>query len=142
MGYQLLYFGSKYSNRNKLGLSLVVAGLSCIPVALIPIDQSNLFNLNALVTIAFTSLCKIGISISTFYIYVYPSQIFPTSVRNSLVASILCFGKVGAMMSPHVNLLRFTVWQPLPYYIFAINSILAGILTVFLPNELKIKHEI
>ncbi len=74
--------------------------------------------------------------------YVYPAQIFPTSVRNTLVGFILCSGKLGGIIAPQINLLRFTVCAPMPYFIFGINTVLASVAIMFLPNEKLIRHDI
>ncbi len=143
-GYVIAIFGQAYSNRNKLGLSLLLTGCSSLAVAMIPLPPPHLHFLNPITVaiVALTSISKVFISIALFLVHIYPTQIFPTSVRNTLVAFILCGGKLGGIIAPQINLLRTTVWAPLPYYVFGANTILASIAIVFLPNEKLIRHTV
>lgn len=144
IGYSFNLFGSKYSYRNKLGVYLFIAGCTCLPVALIPVsgETTESFSLNMFFTIVFCSLSKMFTSTCVFMLYLYSSRIFPTSVRNTLISYIGCFGRVGAVLAPQVNLLRYTVWGPLPFYILGANTILTSLTMLLLPNEQLIKHDI
>lgn len=69
-------------------------------------------------------------------------MIFPTHVRNTLISFVSSIGRVGSMSAAQINLLRFLVWGPLPYYIFGLNALLASVVVFLLPNDKKIKHQI
>ena len=44
--------------------------------------------------------------------------------------------RVSGILSPFILMLR-TVWEPLPFIIFGILSIVAGLLTLILPETLN-----
>jgi MFS family permease len=141
-GYLIPIFGGKYSDRNRLCLALLISGFSSLVTAIIPVDATPDLTFNKISTVFFAGMGKMFISTSLYLLYVYPTKIFPTSVRNTLVSYILCSGRLGAIIAPQVNLLRIVVWEPLPYYVFGLNTIFASSLLLFLPNEKNIKHSI
>jgi len=58
-------------------------------------------------------------------------------VFNDQKTFVSCVGRFGSLFASQVNLLRFLVWGPLPYDLFALNAILAAISMSFLPNEMQ-----
>lgn len=142
-GYLLGLIGSKYPRRYVLTFYLGLTALVSIPVAMIsPVNDANGISLNNIFIIIFASLGKMFTSTSVYLNYYYTSTIFPTSVRNSLVSFVSSTGKIGSFLAPQVNLLRYTVWTQLPYYIFSITTGTAFLLTNILPNDQHIFHDI
>lgn len=142
-GYLIAFFGSQYSRKSLMMISLILSGIFSLPVAMIPPpDELDGITLNTIFIMAFASLAKVFCSTSLYLMYHYASLLFPTSVRNTLVSYASCMGRLGSIIAPQINLLRFIVWAPLPYYIFSFNTLLASCAVFFLPNDKKTIHNI
>ena len=141
-GYCIGLIGPTYSKRNLLVLYLGLAAISSLPVAAIKPDNNNEISMNEIAIIFFASIAKMFASTSCYISYYYSSVIFPTSVRNTLVSFVSSFGRIGSILAPQINLLRFLIWKPLPYYIFTTTTAIGCLITMILPNDNYITHEI
>ena len=142
-GYFIGLIGTQYPRRNLLTLYLGLAALCSLPVALIPPGKfESQFSMNTIAIILFASLGKMFCTTSMYIMYCYSSTIYPTNIRNTLVSYVSSFGRLGSILAPLINLLRFTVWGPLPYYIFTTTTAIACCLAAFLPNDKLISYDI
>lgn len=82
-----------------LSLSLFVCGLSCIGSQYIPVDDYSIIRLGLFF------LGKAAITVSFTTLYVFTSEMFPTSLRNSLVLICSTVGRIGSMSAPQTPLL-------------------------------------
>ncbi|VDK80936.1 unnamed protein product [Litomosoides sigmodontis] len=84
-----------------------------------------------------SSLCwlmsKFGISSSFMSIYVYGSEIFPTTMRNVCLGLCAVVARFGGVAAPYVILLS-SVDALLPTTVFGLIAIIAGMLTYILPE--------
>lgn len=71
-------------------------------------------------------------------IYVYTVRMYPTAVRNTMYAACVSFGRVGSLIAPQVNLLRFYVWQFMPNVLFFVSTALGTLILVILPDPSKL----
>ncbi|KHN76207.1 Putative transporter [Toxocara canis] len=76
---------------------------------------------------------KFGISCSFICIFVYGSEIFPTTLRNVCIGLCSVIARVGGIVAPYVKLLEIVSPQ-LPMVFFGSVSVAAGVLTLFLPE--------
>lgn len=67
-------------------------------------------------------------------IYIFTSELYETSVRNTAIQFLICVGSVGSFVAPQINLLKITVWSPLPYVIYTISAFLACFFVIYLPE--------
>ena len=68
-------------------------------------------------------------------IYIYTSELQPTSVRTAALGTNSMCGRIGAIISPYIALLKsYGTWIPL--IIFGANSLLSGLLILLLPDTL------
>ena len=142
-GYLLGLIGSKYPRRYLFTFYLGLTALVSIPVAMInPVNDTDQISLNNIFIIIFASLGKMFTSTGVYINYYYSSTIFPTSVRNSLVSFVSSIGKIGSILAPQINLLRYLVWTQLPYYVFSVTTGIACLITNILPNDKLIVHDI
>jgi len=102
---------------------------------LIPLgnDQESL-SFNTVLVILFASIGKAMASAAFNSAYMFTSQLYPTSVRNTLMSVISCSSRIGSLISPQINMLRTLFWAPLPYLIFSGASLIACVFTFFLPD--------
>ncbi|XP_042890724.1 organic cation transporter protein-like isoform X3 [Penaeus japonicus] len=69
--------------------------------------------------------------------YIYTSELMPTSVRNIAVGTSSMFARIGCVLTPYVIELLGEVHYALPSTIFGIVAVLAGLLTLLLPETNK-----
>ncbi|KAG8128644.1 hypothetical protein E2320_015465, partial [Naja naja] len=76
---------------------------------------------------------KFGITASFSMVYVYTAELYPTIVRNMGIGASSMASRIGSILSPYFVYLgaydRF-----LPYILMGSLTVLAGILTLFLPE--------
>lgn len=89
----------KIGRKWTLSLSLFVCGLSCIGSQYIPVENYSGIRLCLFL------LGKAAITVSFTTLYVFTSEMFPTSLRNSLVLICSTVGRIGSMSAPQTPLL-------------------------------------
>ncbi len=143
IGYTLCLINDKFGRRKTFSLYFIISGLSCLAVSLVPRNKdqtdSKKVLLDAVLIISLTSLGKCMTSAAFNTAFIFSSELYPTYVRNFVVLFFSCVGRIGSLVSPQINLLGDIVWKPLPYLIFAICSLIAGMFAIILP-ETHVKH--
>lgn len=95
------------------------------------------------ITVTLAMLGKIGIAAAFAVIYVWSAEIFPTVVRNAGMGSSSAFARVGGMVSPYIAGISKVVdghlGRALPLVIFGGFSVVAGLLSLLLPETLNHK---
>lgn len=107
---------------------LLGAGLSCFGVTFFP---SKI----AVVTLAMVG--KFCASASYAIIYLYSSELFPTSTRNTGMGACSMMARVGAMVAPLINGLGDLYSPHLPFYIFGISGVIGSASAIILPETLN-----
>nr|XP_006811513.1 PREDICTED: organic cation transporter protein-like [Saccoglossus kowalevskii] len=107
---------------------MLAAGLALILI--VPVSNQSL---NELVTIL-ALFGKFCISGSFGVIYIFAAEIFPTPARAAGLGFTGSFGTLGGIAAPFVMLLANYVWGPLPFLIFGVSSVIAGLLVLLLPE--------
>ncbi|EYC26136.1 hypothetical protein Y032_0011g1578 [Ancylostoma ceylanicum] len=83
-------------------------------------------------------VAKFGMASAFMCCFVYGSEIFPVQYRNICLGFCATISNIGAMMSPHCNLLDH-VFRGLMFAVFAALCAVCAFLTSFLP-ETKHSH--
>ncbi|XP_030851380.1 organic cation transporter protein [Strongylocentrotus purpuratus] len=123
--YTSVLFGIEYFGRRPMIVSYMIAGgIACLATIFIPAGPGR---------VAVAMIGKFGIAGSFAIAYLYPAEIFPTPIRAAGLGMCAMASRVAGMISPLIILLG-DYWKPLPFLIFGISSILAGILALFLPE--------
>ncbi|WAR08263.1 ORCT-like protein [Mya arenaria] len=90
------------------------------------------------ITVVLSNVGKFGVSAAFAIIYVWSAELFPTLVRNSGMGSSSMMARVGSMISPYIADLGTFVdgdfGKALPLIIFGGLSVVAGLLSLFLPE--------
>ncbi|XP_026471833.1 organic cation transporter protein-like isoform X2 [Ctenocephalides felis] len=81
---------------------------------------------------------KFSITISFAILYVYTTELFPTSMRHSILASCSMLGRVGSMIAPQTPLLA-RYMDSLPLILFGGTALTSGSLILFFPETLNIR---
>lgn len=128
-GYTLSYISmQKLGRRPSVAISLVIGGLSCI---LDPFVPTSIVWLD----IGLFLVGKLGATCAFGTIYLYTSELYPTSIRTRGVGISSMFGRIGAIVSPYIASLQSTSYW-LPMAIFGGCTVLSGCLVCFLPETL------
>ncbi|KAL1435732.1 hypothetical protein MTO96_010517 [Rhipicephalus appendiculatus] len=113
--------------RIMLSTFLLLAGLFCVIVPFIPEDLPWLST--TLVTIG-----KCSITASFAIIYLYSAEVFPTSHRNTAIGIGSMSARIGTIASPFIAYDLGKVHPIMPMIVFGVLSLVAGILTLALPE--------
>lgn len=81
---------------------------------------------------------KFAITISFAVVYIYAAELFPTSLRQSLLGTCSMFGRIGSMIAPQTPLLA-TYMKSLPLLLFGGTAFTSGILVLSFPETLDLK---
>eukprot|EP00092_Neocalanus_flemingeri_P029516 GFUD01032052.1.p1 GENE.GFUD01032052.1~~GFUD01032052.1.p1 ORF type:complete len:317 (-),score=69.35 GFUD01032052.1:68-1018(-) len=128
--FALLLVLDRLGRKPVLGLSQILAGVTCIGAGLITSESLRWLQ----ITLALVG--KFGATASFAVVFVYTAEMFPTEIRSSAVgASSLC-GRVGGILAPQIASLS-SVWLPLPLLIMGSGALIGGVLVfMFLPETL------
>ncbi|XP_076371650.1 organic cation transporter protein-like [Tachypleus tridentatus] len=126
--YAVSVFAINNLGRRKCMVStMVVGGLACILT--IPIPDSLLW-----LRIMFAMCGKFFVTAAFAIVYVYTAELFPTVVRNVGVGSSSMFARIGSMVAPFLKELGKFTNTGVPLAIYGALSIIAGLLTLLLPE--------
>nr|XP_006823954.1 PREDICTED: organic cation transporter protein-like [Saccoglossus kowalevskii] len=106
----------------------IVAGAGCIGCQFFPEDLNHL-------SIAVAMIGKLGAAAAFWTTYIYTSELIPTVLRASGLGAATCFGRLGSIFAPFVQLLSST-WKPLSFVVYGCVSILAGMMLLLLPETM------
>ncbi|XP_074662701.1 solute carrier family 22 member 15-like isoform X2 [Tubulanus polymorphus] len=107
-------------------MSMLVGGVSCMLVMLIPQAYSTFATACALIG-------KLAIAASFAIIYVHSAEIFPTVIRNMALGISSCGARFGGIVAPMIASLS-TVSSALPFLVFGCMAFSAGVLNFYLPE--------
>ncbi|XP_046480502.1 organic cation/carnitine transporter 2-like [Neodiprion pinetum] len=114
-----------------LSLTFFLSGIFCIITIFIPADWGYL------PLIVF--LCgKFCITTAYHLIYMYTTEMFPTSLRHSLLGLCSMVGRIGSMSAPQTPLLAHYM-KSLPFILYGVMGISASFLSLSFPETLGIK---
>ncbi|KAJ2951329.1 hypothetical protein O0L34_g5730 [Tuta absoluta] len=82
---------------------------------------------------------KLAISMVVTAAYLYTAELYPTQYRNSLFAFSSMMGRIGAMVAPLTPAFGAAVWDDLPFALFGVFALVAGLLVLITPETLGTK---
>ena len=97
IGYYLCFMNDKIGRKRALILFLVLSGVSCLLVAILPqeIEENLEFNLKKKFNILFALFGKAMVSACSNSAFIYASQLYPTGVRATFLLFISSIGRFG-----------------------------------------------
>nr|XP_015923338.1 organic cation transporter protein isoform X1 [Parasteatoda tepidariorum] len=105
---------------------MVFGGIACGSTVFVPQALPWVTTLLAVVG-------KSAIAASFAIIYIYSTEIYPTVLRSTGLGFSSMFARLGGIIAPFINEMR-KIYRPLPMIIFALASIISGLLTLALPE--------
>ncbi|KAK2921307.1 hypothetical protein Q8A73_000792 [Channa argus] len=115
-----------YSRRLSQSGFLVIGGLACLLMLVVPADHPNVLTGLAMAG-------KFGITASFAVIYVYTAEIFPTVLRQTGIGISSMFARMGGVLAPIINMLH-NHSPATPLIIFGTSPLLGAILALALPE--------
>lgn len=95
------------------------------------------------VGILLSNIGKFGATGGFSTIYVFTAELFPTNLRNSVVGTSSMVARVGGIISPYIadlgTLVGGKFGTSLPYVVFGLSGLVAGLLALLLPETLNQK---
>ncbi|CAD0249195.1 unnamed protein product [Spodoptera exigua] len=120
---------SKYKRKIPLLASFIVGGIFCISQPFVPKGYAWL---GLTLFMMFEMLATFSYNI----VYMYTSELFPTYTRNSMHSICSAIGRVGSLVAPQTPLLM-SYWYGLPTFLFGVTSVVAGSLTLLMPETAR-----
>ncbi|XP_069102161.1 organic cation transporter protein-like isoform X2 [Argopecten irradians] len=129
-----IWYGRKVMNCG----SLVLTGVACLSTIL-PAQLAD--DSLSWITITLSMIGKFGVSAAFGNIFIYTSELFPTSSRSFILSSSNIFARVGSLVSPYIADLSLLVdsmfGKALPLIIFGCLGLSAGLISLVLPETLN-----
>ncbi|XP_072021064.1 organic cation transporter protein-like [Amphiura filiformis] len=114
----------RFGRRLPISTYLLVAGVACIISTFFPPGVGR--------TIV-AMIGKFAVTASFSVVYIFSAEIYPTPVRSiGMGMSSMC-ARISGVIAPFILILG-NYWEQLPFVIFGANSIIAGLLALFLPE--------
>ncbi|XP_078324705.1 organic cation transporter protein-like isoform X3 [Crassostrea virginica] len=117
---------------------MVLGGLACICTIFTVLYVEKRHQMYTTVILAM--LGKIGAAAAYAVIYVWSAELYPTVVRNVGMGASSSCARIGGIVSPYIFDLSTIVdgrfEQALPFVVFGVSSVLAGLLSLILPETL------
>ncbi|CAH1796652.1 unnamed protein product [Owenia fusiformis] len=123
-----------FGRRWPLCIFLCTCGVALIACAFTP-DKVNGYDLGWLL-ILLTMIGKFGITGSFGTVFLYAPELYPTNIRNSGMGVASVAARIGGILAPYsAYVMKFLPW--FPPTLFGVMSIVAGLLTLLLPETLN-----
>ncbi|KAF2354963.1 Major facilitator sugar transporter-like [Trinorchestia longiramus] len=119
-----------WGRRLPTALSYFVCGVNILALTFIPTRYGWL-----IITLAMVG--KLGISMAYQIVYMYILELLPTEVRLQGLGSCMVASRVGSILSPFITDFLGESYPWLPPTIFGMASLVAGTLTLILPETNK-----
>ncbi|KAL4711037.1 hypothetical protein ACJJTC_018002 [Scirpophaga incertulas] len=120
----------RFGRKKTLIITYILSACLCISLSFLP-KESTWWAL-------FIYLSgKFSITISYSSVYIYVSEVFPTSLRQSLLAVCSSIGRVGSTLAPLTPLLAL-YYDNLPAIFFGTMALIASILVFTLPETINL----
>lgn len=110
---------------------MMISGISCLLVLVVPEDLKGFVTALALIGRFFGSA-------SFSNIYLYSSELYPTTIRNMALGTCSTFSRIGGIVVPFIVALAQLpgVSVTLPLVILGVLTLVAGLMSLWLPETL------
>ncbi|XP_055954670.1 organic cation transporter protein-like [Patella vulgata] len=119
---------------------MLIGGLACLST-MFPVIYGN--DSHLWITTVLSTIGKLAISAAYASIYIFTAELFPTTLRNTAMGSSSTCSQFGGMVSPYVADLGILIGgdlkTALPLIVFGSICVIAGLLSLFLPETLNQK---
>ena len=138
IGYTISLVNEKIGRKKTNITFLLISAVSCFFVGYTPyllsVSKDSMFSTYSIVMLSLVSISKCMVSTAFNNIWIYASELYPTSKRNSFLLLLNGTARIGALSAPYINLY---FWNRMSYLIFSAASLLAGIFGFFLRETMN-----
>ncbi|XP_049871409.1 organic cation transporter protein-like [Pectinophora gossypiella] len=120
----------RFGRKKPLIITYILSACLCISLSFVPKDH-KLWSL-----ILYLS-GKFSITVAYSSVYIYVSEVFPTSVRQSLLAVCSSLGRIGSTLAPLTPLLAL-YYDNLPAIFFGCLALIASLMVFTLPETINV----
>lgn len=121
----------RFGRKGSIMTAFIICGIALVSLPFIPSTLQWLLT-------SLTMLGKLCISMAFSSIYIYTSELFPTTARHSLLGVCSMFGRIGSIAAPQTPLLM-RYMRSLPYLVFGAMAGCAGALMLLTPETLHMR---
>ena len=132
VGTILCFINNRLGRKKALFIYLLITSVSTLMVAFVP--YSDYFSWFLILKIIFFLIARTMISAAFNTIIVYSAELYEVRARNTAVVILGSFGYFASLISPQINQLKTVVWQPLPYFIYAMSGFVSCLILRFMPE--------
>lgn len=115
----------KYGRKKTLLTTFVTCGVMSLLFAFLPRDGWW--------SLVLYLIGKWSVTLAYSSVYVYVSEVFPTSLRQTLISVCSTSGRIGSLVAPLTPLLS-AYHKSMPTIIFGVMCIISSLLVMFLPE--------
>ncbi|XP_045467966.1 solute carrier family 22 member 1-like isoform X2 [Harmonia axyridis] len=126
-----VFIADRIGRRYSMALSYGLTAVSCFAFIFVSKDIVWL-------RIIIYCMGKFGATSAFILIYVVASEIFPTSLRHTMMGVCSMVGRFGSVASPQIPLLG-DIWKPLPLLLFTSLAAVSAFTSLFFPETLNMK---
>ncbi|KAI5651511.1 sugar transporter domain-containing protein [Phthorimaea operculella] len=119
----------RFGRKKTLVITYVLSACLCISLSFLPKDQKWW-------SLALYLSGKFSITVAYSSVYIYVSEVFPTNVRQSLLAVCSSLGRVGSTLAPLTPLLAL-YYDNLPAIFFGSLALIASVMVFTLPETIN-----
>ncbi|KAL0104135.1 hypothetical protein PUN28_017089 [Cardiocondyla obscurior] len=112
--------------------AFLLSGAFCLAIEFVP---AGAWSYGPLLLYMAGKLC---ITVAFATVYVYTAELFPTTLRHSLLGICSMTGRIGSILSPQTPLLAHLM-PSLPLILFGSIGMIAGVLSLIFPETLGTK---
>lgn len=69
------------------------------------------------------------------------AELFDIKLRLNVMLILNCIGCISTLFAPQVNLLKYLIWKPLPFIIYALSSFVSFLIAYHLPVARRLKKK-
>jgi MFS family permease len=148
IGYICCYFNDLFGRRKTICGFFAVTTLMYALLAYfnlgneeIHLKTNGVISNQAMFLMMLSLIGKCAVSGAYNNAYIYTSELYPTSCRNTAVIFLTCFGSISSLVAPQINMLKTLIFAPMPYIVYSITALLAVLSVYYLPERYK-SHQI
>ncbi|XP_038075653.1 organic cation transporter protein-like [Patiria miniata] len=120
------YMMDRFGRRITLVAFYIFGGVFCLTTIFIPLGAARA---------AVAMFGKFAITAAFGHIYIYSLEIYPTIIRSIGMGTSSMMARVSGILCPIILILG-KYWKPLPLCVFGGSAIIAGVLSLMLPETM------
>ncbi|KAK2147497.1 hypothetical protein LSH36_550g03002 [Paralvinella palmiformis] len=119
--------------RIPLCVYFIIGGVACILAGTIPKQTTGGRDISWISTML-AWIGKFSTAGCWSVLFLYASEIFPSSIRNAGTGACTIWARVGSFVAPQINLIAKYSHHWIPFVVFGAVSLLGGLLALLLPE--------